>query len=124
MDNDIESLLEIAEAEETALQDNDDQDRVHEEGALYEQAEQKERIASLKQDREKRKKYAYWIVRLVVCWLAVVGLLLIAQRILGPLNWFELSDQVLITALGATTASVISIMVVVAKHLFPNPSKS
>lgn len=57
-------------------------------------------------------------------WLAVLGMLLVAQGVFGPLGWFELSDQVLMTALGATTASVISIMVVVAKYLFPKPVKS
>ncbi len=45
--------------------------------------------------------------------------LLVIQGIVPLTNWFRLSDQVLMVALGSTTVTVLGILHVVANYLFP-----
>lgn len=78
-----------------------------------------ERLKGIQQDRTERKKYAGRIFVLVSSWLgAILGILLL-QGLLGSHGCFDLSDSVLMTLLGGTTGSVIAVVVLVVKYLFP-----
>jgi hypothetical protein len=69
------------------------------------------------QDRSERFKYGQRIFRLLVGWLVVLGLVVVAEGI--HFFGFHLSDPVIIALVGSTTASVISIFLIVANYLFP-----
>lgn len=70
-----------------------------------------------KQDREQRKDFAERIFSFLVVYMTVVCFILFLSGI--TVNHFFLSDTVLVTLLGTTTANVIGIFIVVAKYLFP-----
>lgn len=69
------------------------------------------------QDRTERQKYAHRVFCLISCWLIGVFLLLVAQG--WALRGFRLSDSIVITAVGSTTASVLGLFLIVANYLFP-----
>lgn len=68
------------------------------------------------QDIEMRKEYAGLIFRFVSYYMVFVFLLLFLS---GSPSSFKMSDAVLLTLLGTTTATVISLFVIVANYLFP-----
>lgn len=69
------------------------------------------------QDIEMRKKYAEQIFTFVSLYMFAVFFILFLA---GSPSAFKMSDTVLITLLGTTTANVIGVLVIVAKYLFPN----
>ena len=69
------------------------------------------------QDIELRRKYAEQIFTFVSLYMFAVFFILILS---GSPSSFRISDAVLMTLLGTTTANVIGILVIVAKYLFPN----
>lgn len=73
-----------------------------------------EELAGKKQDREQRRRFALNIFWVVVSYLALV----LAILILNGFSLVKITDTVLITLLGTTTANVISLLVIVAKYLF------
>ena len=75
-----------------------------------------EDIESLKQDREQRKQFAERIFISVQNYMIIMVSLLFVQGF-HILN-FSLSDTVLVTLLGTTTANVIGIFAFVARYLF------
>lgn len=79
----------------------------------------KEELAQRRQDREERKKYAHLIFRLVVSWLLGIAAIVLLQGFLGPVEIFEIPTSALVTLIGGTTASVVAIFGIVAKHIFP-----
>ncbi len=88
----------------------------------------KEGVEHRKQDREQRRTYASLAFALVCIWLAAVLWFLYLQGVGGNVivlsgllhfGPFHLSDSVLIMLIGSTTASVVAIFIVVARHLFP-----
>lgn len=79
---------------------------------------EEERIQGLRQDRDERKKYAQWYFWLVAVWIASMVILLFVEQECGRRGASCLSDAVLMTALGTTTASVISILAFVGRYLF------
>lgn len=76
-----------------------------------------EEFEGKKQDREQRKDFAERIFSFLVAYMMVVCFILFLSGI--TINHFYLSDTVLVTLLGTTTANVIGIFIVVAKYLFP-----
>ena len=68
------------------------------------------------QDIEMRKEYASLIFKFVSYYMFFVFMLLFLS---GTPSSFEMSDAVLLTLLGTTTATVISLFVIVANYLFP-----
>lgn len=72
------------------------------------------------QDRGQRKGFAISVFALVSLYLAAVLTILFIQ---GFSKSFCLSDSVLITLLGTTTANVISILVIVVTYLFSRKKK-
>ena len=72
------------------------------------------------QDRGQRKGFAISVFALVSLYLAAVLTILFIQ---GFSKSFYLSDSVLITLLGTTTANVISILVIVVTYLFSRKKK-
>ncbi len=74
-------------------------------------------LADLLQARGERKKYADRLFWLVACWLAVIGAMVLFSGF--AVFSFQLSDLVLSTLIGATTASVLGLFVIVANYLFP-----
>lgn len=72
------------------------------------------------QDRGQRKGFAISVFALVSLYLAAVLTILFIQ---GFNKSFYLSDSVLITLLGTTTANVISILVIVVTYLFSRKKK-
>jgi hypothetical protein len=74
----------------------------------------------LEQDIEERKKYAFRIFVLCCCWITVVLLLIVQQG--RSTSGFHVSDNIILAAIGSTTANIISVFVIVAKHLFPEKS--
>jgi len=111
-----------------------DEESFHKEAQDYDREAQKvelehqrEVIKSRKQDRRERKKYARHVFALVCVWLfAVLGLIFL-QGVGGNVvfGWpphigpFSLSNSVLATLVGSTTASVVAIFAIVARYLFP-----
>jgi hypothetical protein len=90
----------------------------------------REEVEGLIQDRGERKKYADKSFKLVCFWILGVFLVLILEGFLSqpiPLGGqptslklsFKLPDSVLLAVVGGTTASIISIFIVVANYLFP-----
>lgn len=75
-----------------------------------------EELESLKQDREQRKQYAEKIFSCVRLYVLCIIFLLFIQGF-HALS-FSLTDPVLITLLGTTTANVIGLFAFVAKYLF------
>jgi hypothetical protein len=78
-----------------------------------------EEIAQRRQDRAERKKYAHLVFRLVVAWLLGIASVVLLQGFLGPPGIFEIPASALVTLIGGTTASVVAIFGIVAKHIFP-----
>lgn len=68
------------------------------------------------QDIDMRKQYAEQIFALVSLYMFAVFFILILP---GSPSSFTMSDTVLVTLLGTTTANVIGVLVIVAKYLFP-----
>lgn len=71
-------------------------------------------------------KYAELIPRVVVGYLAFIGVLIFIAGLKGThiYTWgiqfkFGLSDKVLITLLVTTTANILGLMYIVTNHLFP-----
>lgn len=73
-------------------------------------------IENRKQDKGMRSEYANKIFVLVCVYLVVVGALLIESG--RTFNDFYLSENILITLLGTTTANVLILLYFVAKYLF------
>ena len=73
------------------------------------------------QDIEARKKYVSRIYRLVVSWLAaVIGVVLLEGQ--GEAPWlvpFSLDTAVLVALVTSATATVVGILLVVVRYLFP-----
>lgn len=68
------------------------------------------------QDIAMRKEYAGLIFRFVCYYMVFVLILLFLS---GTPSSFKMSDSVLITLLGTTTATVISLFAIVVNYLFP-----
>jgi len=71
-----------------------------------------------KQDRTLRKEFGDKIYNFVAMYMFAVFFILVLSGISG--NGFVLSDSVLITILGTTTANVIGILVIVTTYYFKN----
>jgi polyferredoxin len=82
----------------------------------YDEELKKLDIKSRKQDISMRKEYAWLIFRFVCYYMFFVFLILFLS---GSPSLFKMSDSVLITLLGTTTATVISLFAIVVNYLFP-----
>jgi hypothetical protein len=78
----------------------------------------RERIRSLSQDIDERKKYAHRIFCLICAWLGATFLLLFCCGI-GNAKWFSLPQAVLLAMIGGTSADVLGIFYIVTHYLFP-----
>ena len=72
---------------------------------------------SFSQDIRERRRYADKIYRLACWWLFAVLVLVVWAA--QPDGYFRLSDAVLVTVLGSTTATVVTLFVIVVRYLFP-----
>ena len=72
--------------------------------------------------RAQRKKYADRIFVLLVVWLCTLVVILILSGF-STLTGFNLTDTVLMTLIGSTTASMIGIFLIVANYLFPKRNR-
>ncbi len=72
------------------------------------------------QDRDQRKMFAEKIFSFVCLYMFAVFFILF---LCGSPGSFKLSDTVLITLLGTTTANVIGILIIVVKYLFSRNNK-
>lgn len=77
-----------------------------------------EKLEGQKQDRDQRKEFAIRIFNFLSLYMFGVFFILIMSGI--GCNNFYLSDTVLITLLGTTTATVIGVFNFVARYLFHN----
>ena len=77
----------------------------------------KAKVKSHEQDIEARRLYANRIFWLIASWMLAVFFFLIV----GGFSWgnFDLTDTVLVTLIGGTTANVIGIFLIVVAYLFP-----
>lgn len=73
-------------------------------------------IKSKEQDISMRKEYADIVVKFVVYYMAFVFIILFLS---GTPSSFKMSYSVLMTLLGTTTATVISLFAIVVNYLFP-----
>ena len=80
----------------------------------------KAELEHLKDHFQQRKKYARRILNLTCAWIFAVFALLL----LDGFAWkgFHLSDSIILTALGTTTANIVGVLVIVAKYFFPSDS--
>jgi hypothetical protein len=74
------------------------------------------RNVGLGQDIRARKKYAFRIFLLVAGWITAVLAILLLQGF--GFHGFHLSDNVILAAIGSTTANIIGVLVIVIKYLF------
>ena len=73
-------------------------------------------LESFKQGIELKAKFSFRIFLLVIIWLAVVLLIIVFN---GYGAWgFSLSDSVVITLIGSTTANILGLLVIVLKYVF------
>lgn len=77
-----------------------------------------EELESHRQDRDQRKDFAMKIFGFVSLYMFGVFILLALSGV--ECNQFHLSDPVLITLLGTTTATIIGVFNFVARYLFHN----
>lgn len=75
-----------------------------------------EELESHRQDRDQRKDFAMKIFDFVSLYMLGVFVLLVLSGI--ECNRFRLSDSVLLTLLGTTTATIIGVFNFVARYLF------
>jgi hypothetical protein len=96
-------------------------DKTENERLALELESQRIQNVGLKQDIEERKRYANRNFWLIVCWLAVINVLLFIQGFRATLlgHTFELPASVLLTTVGSTAASVLGIFLIVTNYLFP-----
>ena len=77
---------------------------------------------NLRANIESRRKYALGFFILACVWILVITLVLLLQGF-GSFWWgkmpFKLSDNVLLAAIGSTTANILGLVVIVANYLFP-----
>lgn len=73
------------------------------------------------QDRDQRKAFAEKIFSFVCYYMLAVFFVLF---LCGCPNSFHLSDTVLVTLLGTTTANVIGILIIVVTYLFSRKNKN
>jgi hypothetical protein len=83
----------------------------------------REKIRSLSQDIDERKKYAHRIFCLICGWLGITFAVLIADGIQSA-KWFSLPQPVLLALIGGTSADVLGIFYIVTHYLFPNLTSS
>ncbi len=83
----------------------------------------KAELDSYKQNMDLRRTFSNKIFILLVCWVIAIFALLVLQGFGSKYDFFNLSDKVLMTFLGATSASVIGVFLLVTKYLF-NTKKS
>lgn len=76
----------------------------------------RERIESIRQDREQRGKYADRIFHLVVGYLVTIGLIVIADGL--DRVPFSVPVAALATLVGSTAVSVLGLFGIVAAYLF------
>lgn len=81
----------------------------------------KEENESLKQDRKLRKELGEKIYSFVVMYMFCVLFVLVLSGVQG--NCFVLSDTVLVTIFGTTTANVIGVLVIVVTYYFNKNKK-
>ena len=74
-------------------------------------------VKSREQDMAARQLYANRIFWLIATWLLVVFFFLVGDGF--SLGGFDLTDAVLISLIGGTTANVIGIFLIVVSYLFP-----
>lgn len=72
------------------------------------------------QDRWQRKIFAVAVFLFVVLYMAAVLTVVFLQ---GSCDGFNLSDSIIITLLGTTTANVIAVLVIVVAYLFSRNRK-
>lgn len=96
---------------------------VEEEERDYEKEHQKISVREHEQQVTDRGKYTLRLFKLMISWIIIVLIIVISTGLEFPLlpRWvsFDLPDSVLLALIGGTTANVIGLFYVVAKHLFP-----
>jgi len=116
-----EELLVIAD-QPPATVDAKDRKAVKAEARDLDEQRQILELRSLGQDIGERRKYANRSFNLIVSWLAIVLYIVLAQGFgVGLFNYgrFALSDAVLIALITTTTGSIIGIVLIVMRYLFP-----
>ena len=78
---------------------------------------QKAELDSFRQDTGERKKYAKNILFLTCIWVGGIYLLLLFQGF--GYQGFRLSENVLLAAIGSTTANIIGVFLIVTRYFFP-----
>lgn len=77
----------------------------------------REEVKSFAQDTGERKKYAKRIFGLTCAWVVGIYALLLLQGF-RPFG-FKLSDNVILAAIGSTTANIIGVFLIVTRYFFP-----
>lgn len=80
----------------------------------------REKVRDSRLSRKQRKDYADKVFKLLTLWMFFVGAIVIGK---SCRSYDGLSDPVLMTLMGTTTATVVGLFTVVLMYLFPSPSK-
>jgi membrane glycosyltransferase len=72
-------------------------------------------------DQKDRKIYSERVFLLAINWIVVVIAILLIDGCVQMGGFFEISDSVMITLIGATTATVLGLFAFVMKYLFYRP---
>ena len=119
---DSERPLGIPSLDASTIPEQPDNFSNEEHSALWGKAQATEFRKDSAQDRSERKTYAGRIFRLLIGWLCVVASILFLRGFF-KFTFFNLSDAVLMTLIGSTTASVVGIFIIVTKYLFPKRTR-
>ena len=71
-----------------------------------------------RKDQQDRELYSERAFLLAINWIVVVMLILVADGCVTIDDYFEISDSVMVTLIGATTATVLGLFAFVMKYLF------
>lgn len=75
-------------------------------------------VQSMMDDINARKNYTPRIFALMCSWIGFVIVILLLQGFGAKCEWFKLSDLVLTTFIGGTTANILGLWIFVIKYLY------
>ena len=93
---------------------------VENESKVLDNSLKQEQLDSQKQDREERKKYADAIFQMLSVYLIIILIIILSCGY--ELNYFYLSDNVIIALLTTMSANIIGLFAIVANYLFKKNS--
>jgi hypothetical protein len=117
----IPNAYELSVIRQDAPPHDPNDERFQEEKRELDLEAQRTGIIGARSDIEAKRTAAKRTFWMVASWIVAVFVLLLLQGF--GYRGFHLSDNVLLAAIGSTTANVIGMLLIVLRHLFPSKGK-